>query len=86
VNRQLPNGDWVQQGISGVFNYNCAISYSGYKNIFPIWALGTPFLISLCYLSHEKNNLTFEFLLGLGVGHYINKYPYADPKDKLSHK
>jgi squalene/oxidosqualene cyclase-like protein len=38
---QLPNGDWVQEGVSGVFNANCAISYSGYKNIFPIWALGT---------------------------------------------
>lgn len=36
---QLPNGDWKQEGISGVFNANCAISYSGYKNIFPIWAL-----------------------------------------------
>jgi lanosterol synthase len=58
MKRQLPNGDWEQQGISGVFNYNCAISYSGYKNIFPIWALG----------------------------HYINKYPYADPKDKLKRK
>jgi len=40
LNKQLPNGDWEQTTISGVFNYNCAISYSGYKNIFPIWALG----------------------------------------------
>merc|ERR1712137_916965 len=38
--KQLPNGDWAQEGVSGVFNANCAISYSGYKNIFPIWALG----------------------------------------------
>lgn len=38
--RQLRNGDWEQEGISGVFNANCAISYSGYKNIFPIWAIG----------------------------------------------
>ena len=37
---QLPNGDWEQTTVSGVFNYNCAISYSGYKNIFPIWAMG----------------------------------------------
>jgi len=37
---QLPNGDWAPTTISGVFNGNCAISYSGYKNIFPIWALG----------------------------------------------
>jgi len=40
IKSQLPCGDWQQQGIIGVFNYNCAISYSGYKNIFPIWALG----------------------------------------------
>ena len=38
--RQLPDGNWLQEDISGVFNANCAISYSGYKNIFPIWALG----------------------------------------------
>eukprot|EP01096_Ripella_sp_DP13-Kostka_P007824 TRINITY_DN2887_c0_g1_i1.p1 TRINITY_DN2887_c0_g1~~TRINITY_DN2887_c0_g1_i1.p1 ORF type:complete len:720 (+),score=260.70 TRINITY_DN2887_c0_g1_i1:33-2162(+) len=38
--KQLANGDWTQEGISGVFNANCAISYSGYKNIFPIWAIG----------------------------------------------
>jgi len=37
---QLPDGNWKQEGISGVFNATCAISYSGYKNIFPIWALG----------------------------------------------
>jgi len=40
IKKQLPNGDWTQGTSSGVFNYNCAISYSGYKNIFPIWALG----------------------------------------------
>lgn len=37
---QERNGDWTQEDIKGVFNANCAISYSGYKNIFPIWALG----------------------------------------------
>jgi len=40
IKKQLRNGDWTQTTTSGVFNYNCAISYSGYKNIFPIWALG----------------------------------------------
>jgi len=40
ISKQLPNGDWEQESISGVFNANCSISYSGYKNIFPIWALG----------------------------------------------
>ena len=38
--RQCPNGDWPQESISGVFNKNCMISYSNFKNIFPIWAIG----------------------------------------------
>ncbi|KAM7477509.1 hypothetical protein LguiA_025722 [Lonicera macranthoides] len=33
------------QEIIGVFNRNCMISYSAYRNIFPIWALGE-------YLNH----------------------------------
>ena len=37
--RQLPNGDWDLEGVSGVFNANCAISYNSYKNIFPLWAM-----------------------------------------------
>jgi len=40
IERQLPNGDWKQEGISGVFSATCAISYSSYKNVFSIWALG----------------------------------------------
>ncbi|XP_019264151.1 PREDICTED: cycloartenol Synthase-like isoform X2 [Nicotiana attenuata] len=40
INAQLENGDFPQQEISGVFNRNCMISYSAYRNIFPIWALG----------------------------------------------
>lgn len=40
MEQQYPNGDWTQEKIKGVFNANCAISYSGYKNIFSIWALG----------------------------------------------
>ena len=37
--QQLPNGDWKQEGIAGVFNRACGISYTQYRNIFPIWAL-----------------------------------------------
>lgn len=40
LDRQLPNGDFNQEGISGVFNRNCGITYTAYRNIFPIWALG----------------------------------------------
>eukprot|EP01111_Echinosteliopsis_oligospora_P009944 TRINITY_DN3011_c0_g1_i1.p1 TRINITY_DN3011_c0_g1~~TRINITY_DN3011_c0_g1_i1.p1 ORF type:complete len:715 (+),score=199.90 TRINITY_DN3011_c0_g1_i1:34-2178(+) len=39
MSKQLPNGDYPQQAIIGVFNFNCMISYSNYKNIFPTWAL-----------------------------------------------
>ncbi|UOA09350.1 terpene cyclase/mutase family protein [Methylobacter sp. S3L5C] len=39
LKRQSDIGDWPQENISGVFNYNCMITYSNYRNIFPIWAL-----------------------------------------------
>lgn len=38
--KQLPSGDWDQEGITGVFNRSIGITYSQYRNIFPIWALG----------------------------------------------
>ncbi|KAK4391922.1 Cycloartenol synthase 2 [Sesamum angolense] len=40
INSQMGNGDFPQQEITGVFSRNCMISYSAYRNIFPIWALG----------------------------------------------
>lgn len=40
INMQMENGEFPQQEIMGVFNRNCMISYSAYRNIFPIWALG----------------------------------------------
>lgn len=39
LNKQTELGDWPQENISGVFNYNCMITYANYRNIFPIWAL-----------------------------------------------
>ncbi|KAL1318851.1 hypothetical protein HN51_071131 [Arachis hypogaea] len=39
INSQMENGEFPQQEIRGVFNKNCTINYSGYRNIFPIWAL-----------------------------------------------
>ncbi len=29
-----------QENISGVFNKSCAISYTSYRNVFPVWTLG----------------------------------------------
>jgi len=40
MHSQERQGDWPQQGISGVFNGNCMITYTAYRNVFPIWALG----------------------------------------------
>lgn len=40
MKRQLPSGDFPQEGISGVFNRACGISYTAYRNVFPLWALG----------------------------------------------
>jgi cycloartenol synthase len=40
IKRQLSCGDWPQEGISGVFNRSVGISYTAYRNVFPIWALG----------------------------------------------
>ena len=39
ISRQNPNGDFPQEGISGVFNGNCMETYTSYRNIFPLWAL-----------------------------------------------
>lgn len=46
--RQTEIGDWMQESISGVFNYNCMITYSAYRNIFPIWALNRYYKQFLC--------------------------------------
>ncbi|KPI86919.1 putative lanosterol synthase [Leptomonas seymouri] len=40
MSRQLDNGDWIQERISGVFNGNNPIHYPGYKNSMTVWALG----------------------------------------------
>jgi squalene cyclase len=40
IKRQLPCGDWPQEGIAGVFNRSVGITYTAYRNIFPIWAMG----------------------------------------------
>lgn len=40
MERQQPNGEWLQEAIEGVFNKSCMISYPNYKFIFPMEALG----------------------------------------------
>ncbi len=40
MDRQLPNGEWAQEAMEGVFNKSCMISYPNYKFIFTIMALG----------------------------------------------
>jgi len=50
--RQLESGDWRQEGISGVFNRACGITYTQYRNVFPIWALAR----YKAYLEVENDN------------------------------
>ncbi|KAL1959008.1 hypothetical protein VTO42DRAFT_3249 [Malbranchea cinnamomea] len=40
MSRQQPNGEWLQEGIEGIFNKSCAIAYPNYRFIFPMMALG----------------------------------------------
>lgn len=40
MSRQDAFGDWPQEGISGVFNKNCMETYTAYRNVFPLWAIG----------------------------------------------
>jgi squalene/oxidosqualene cyclase-like protein len=39
IERQLPNGDWPVQGMTGVFNRTCMLNYRFYRNYFPLWAI-----------------------------------------------
>lgn len=40
ISKQETTGDFPQEGISGVFSKNCMETYTSYRNVFPIWALG----------------------------------------------
>jgi lanosterol synthase len=40
MERQQPNGEWLQEAIEGVFNKSCMISYPNYKFYFVMKALG----------------------------------------------
>jgi hypothetical protein len=39
LSRQTPQGDWAQESVSGIFNRTCSITYTAYRNVFPLWAL-----------------------------------------------
>ena len=39
IKDQKSNGDWPQGPCAGVFNRTCGISYTNYRNVFPLWAL-----------------------------------------------
>jgi lanosterol synthase len=40
MERQQPNGEWLQEAIEGVFNKSCMIWYPNYKLVFTVKALG----------------------------------------------
>lgn len=39
LKRQLASGDWAQENIAGVFNRSIGITYTAFRNVFPLWAL-----------------------------------------------
>jgi squalene cyclase len=39
MRKQLPSGDWPQENITGIFSRSTGITYTAYRNLFPIWAL-----------------------------------------------
>ena len=39
LERQLEDGDWPQEGLTGVFNRTCLLNYRFYRDVFPTWAL-----------------------------------------------
>lgn len=39
VSKQCRSGDWAQEWCSGIFNRTCGITYTSYRNVFPLWAL-----------------------------------------------
>jgi lanosterol synthase len=40
MERQQPNGEWLQEGLEGVFNKTAGIAYPNYKFYFNFKALG----------------------------------------------
>ncbi|KAJ6828150.1 cycloartenol synthase 2-like [Iris pallida] len=40
INMQMVDGEFPQQEVMGIIVENCMLTYSSYRNIFPIWALG----------------------------------------------
>jgi squalene/oxidosqualene cyclase-like protein len=40
MRRQEPSGDFPQENIAGVFNRSIGITYTAFRNVFPLWALG----------------------------------------------
>ncbi|KAJ7680547.1 terpenoid cyclases/protein prenyltransferase alpha-alpha toroid [Mycena polygramma] len=38
--RQLPDGQWSQEAVEGIFNKTCTIVYPNFKLIFTVWMLG----------------------------------------------
>ncbi|KAL8135110.1 beta-amyrin synthase 2-like [Apium graveolens] len=68
INSQMENGDFPQQEITGVFNRNCTLHYTCYRNIYPLWALAkyrnifksSSYSKAICKLSKSQEILNFK--------------------------
>ena len=60
--RQMSNGDWPQEGISGVFNKNCMETYTAYRNVFPLWAIGR-------FLKNQQYSKDYALISKLNTAH-----------------
>jgi squalene cyclase len=65
ISKQALCGDWAQENVSGIFNRTCSITYTAYRNIFPLWALGA-------YCNSYKHKLAHPVpLLGSNISLYV---------------
>uniref|UniRef100_A0A674P5R5 Terpene cyclase/mutase family member n=1 Tax=Takifugu rubripes TaxID=31033 RepID=A0A674P5R5_TAKRU len=71
ISKQQPNGDWPQENIAGVFNKSCAISYTSYRNVFPIWTLGR---LNVCVMLDLNVKPAAVFFLNCEPFGINNKY------------
>lgn len=71
ISRQGKCGDWPQENVSGIFNRTCSITYTSYRNVFPLWALGA-------YCNSYKHRMSHPVpLIGSDISRFVPVMPGA---------